>query len=91
MQDGEPMYQPSSLQIRSGQTVEWENEGQVIHSVSDDPARADDPIDAMRPAGVRPFSSGSIMPGGRFRHTFTDPGRYRISARATKLTRWSAR
>jgi plastocyanin len=77
MHDDEPMYQPSSIQIASGQTVEWKNEGQVSHSVSDDPARAWDPVDAMRPPGVRPFSSGSILPGGRFRHTFTQPGRYR--------------
>ena len=75
--DDDPMYRPSSIQILSGQTVEWKNEGQVSHSVSDDPTQAWDPIDAMRPPGARPFSSGSIMPGGRFRHTFTEPGRYR--------------
>lgn len=77
MRDDEPMYQPSSIQIVSGQTVEWENEGLANHSVSDDPARARDPVDAMRPPGVRPFSSGSILPGGRFRHTFSEPGSYR--------------
>jgi plastocyanin len=82
MQDDEPMYQPSLIQIVSGQTVEWKNEGQVSHSVSDDPLRAEDPVDAMRPPGARPFSSGSIMPGGRFRHTFTEPGRYRYFCRS---------
>ena len=73
----EPMYQPSSIQIVSGQTIEWKNEGADNYSVTDDPARASDPVDALRPRGVPPFSSGSIMPGGRFRHTFTEPGRYR--------------
>ena len=77
MHDDEPMYRPSLIQIVSGQTIEWENDGQVSHSVSDDPARAWDEIDALRPPGVRPFNSGSILPGGRFRHTFTEPGRYR--------------
>jgi len=77
MHDDEPMYRPSSIQIVSGQTIEWKNEGQLSYSVSDDPARAGDPVDALRPPGVRPFSSGSITPGGRFRHTFTEPGRYR--------------
>jgi plastocyanin len=77
MHDEEPMYQPNSIQIVSGQTVAWKNEGQVSHSVSDDPARAGDPIDAMRPPGVQPFNSGNIMPGEQFSHTFTEPGRYR--------------
>ncbi|MBV8361335.1 MAG: hypothetical protein JO189_25870 [Deltaproteobacteria bacterium] len=77
MNDDDPMYQPNSIQIVSGQTVEWKNEGQVSHSVSDDPARAWDPVDAMRPPGVQPFDSGNVMPGGQFRHTFTEPGRYR--------------
>jgi plastocyanin len=71
------MYQPSSIQIVSGQTIEWENEGLASYSVSDDSARAWDPVDARRPPGVQPFSSGSILPKGRFRHTFSKPGRYR--------------
>jgi plastocyanin len=82
MHDDEPIHQPSSIQIVSGETVEWKNEGQVSHSVSDDPARAWDPVDAMRPPGVRPFNSGNILPGGRFRHTFTAPGRYRYFCRS---------
>jgi plastocyanin len=73
----EPIYQPSSVQIVSGQTIEWKNEGAGSYSVTDDPARASDPVDALRPRGVSPFSSGSIRPGGSFRHTFTEPGRYR--------------
>jgi plastocyanin len=77
MHDEEPIYQPNPIQIVSGQTVEWKNEGQVSHSVSDDPQQAWDPVDAVRPSGVRPFNSGSIVPGGQFRHTFTAPGRYR--------------
>jgi plastocyanin len=77
MNDDEPMYQPNSIQINAGQTVEWENDGQVSHSVTDDPARAARPVDALRPPGERPFNSGSVMPGARFRHTFTKPGRYR--------------
>jgi plastocyanin len=77
MNDDDPMYQPNSIRISAGQTVEWENDGQVSHSVTDDPARANNPADALLPAGVKPFNSRSVMPGGRFRHTFTEPGRYR--------------
>ena len=87
MHDDDPMYQPSTIQIVSGQTIEWKNEGQVSHSVSDDPAGAGDPIDAMRPLGARPFTSGNILPGGRFRHTFTEPGRYRYFCRSHEAAR----
>jgi plastocyanin len=82
MHDEEPMYRPSSVRIVSGQTVEWKNQGRESHSVSDDPNKAWDPVDALRPPGVRPFSSGAILPGGRFRHTFTEPGRYRYFDRS---------
>jgi plastocyanin len=77
MSDDDPMYRPSSIQISAGQTVEWENDGQVSHSVTDDPSRADTPGDALLPVGVTPFNSGNVMPGGRFRHTFSKSGRYR--------------
>jgi plastocyanin len=87
MNDDEPMYQPSSIQIDVGQTVEWQNAGQVSHSVTDDPARATNPVDALRPAGSRPFNSGSIMPGSRFRHTFTKSGRYRYFCLSHEMDR----
>jgi plastocyanin len=87
MYDDEPMYEPSSIRIVSGQAVEWKNEGEVRHSVSDDPAQASEPIDAMGPPGARPFNSGDISPGGRFRHTFTEPGRYRYFCRAHEANR----
>jgi plastocyanin len=77
MSDDDPMYRPSMIEISAGQTIEWQNDGQVSHSVTDDPARANQPADALLPAGIKPFNSGSVMPGGRFRHTFSKPGRYR--------------
>jgi plastocyanin len=77
MNDGEPTYQPSSIVIRAGQTVEWQNNGHVSHSVTDDARRAAKPDDALMPRGVESFNSGNIMPGGTYKHTFTVPGRYR--------------
>ena len=77
MNDDMPMYQPNSIFITAGQTVEWHNSGQVSHSVVDDASRAKKPDDALLPAGAKPFSSGNVMPGGSYRHTFTAPGRYR--------------
>src|SRR5689334_24171755 len=75
MSDDDPMYRPSSIQINAGQTVEWENDGQVSRSVTDNPARAYQLNDVLLPALVTPFNSGNVLPGGRFRHTFTKPGR----------------
>ncbi len=77
MQDDSPMYSPDSIDITVGQTIEWRNTGDVGHSVVDDPAKADRPGDVALPAGVKPFSSGNVMPGGSYRHTFTQPGEYR--------------
>ena len=77
MRDDEPMYQPNSITIRSGQTVEWKNAGLVGHSVTDDPARASKPEDVTLPATAKPFNSGIVMPGGSFRHTFLVAGKYR--------------
>jgi plastocyanin len=77
MSDDAPMYQPDSIVIRAGQTVEWLNKGTVSHSVVDDPAKANKPDDVALPAGAESFASGNVMPGGKFRHTFRMPGTYR--------------
>jgi plastocyanin len=87
MNDDQPMYQPSSVQISAGQTIEWQNDGQVSHSVTDDPTRADRPGDALLPGGVQPFDSGNVMPGGRFRYTFKQPGRYRYFCHSDESSR----
>ena len=85
MNDDMPMYQPDSIVITAGQTVEWHNNGQVSHSVVDDATRAAKPDDALIPSGVSPFNSGSIMPGHTFKHTFTVPGRYRYFCMSHEL------
>lgn len=77
MSDDDPMYSPNSIIIIAGQTVEWRNAGDVSHSATDDPSRADNPDDAARPKGAPPFNSGNVMPGGSFRQTFSTPGKYR--------------
>ncbi len=77
MSDDAPMYQPNSIVIRAGQTIEWLNAGTVSHSVVDDPAKADKPDDVALPTGAKSFASGNVMPGGKFRHTFLMPGTYR--------------
>ena len=77
MNDDMPMYSPPQVTIKAGQTVEWRNTGTVSHSATNNPKLADNPEDALFPSGSEVFNSGSVMPGGTFRHTFKIPGRYR--------------
>jgi plastocyanin len=85
MSDDSPMYQPSSIIIRAGQTVEWRNSGMVSHSVVDDPTKADKPDDVALPSGAKTFESGNVMPGGKFSHTFDKPGTYRYFCRSHEI------
>jgi plastocyanin len=85
MNDDMPMYQPNSIIIRAGQTVEWRNAGSVSHSVVNDPAKADKSDDVALPAGAKTFESGNVMPGGKFSHTFVKPGTYRYFCRSHEV------
>jgi plastocyanin len=88
MSDDAPMYQPDSITIHSGDTVEWKNSGMVSHSATDDPARAMKPDNALLPHEAKPFSSGGVMPGATYRYMFLVPGRYRyfcLSHEADKM------
>jgi plastocyanin len=77
MSDNDPMYEPPNLVVQAGQIVEWKNEGDVSHSVTDDPTKALKPEDSLLPHDAKPFFSGNVMPGRAYRHTFLIPGRYR--------------
>lgn len=57
-------YAPARLEVRAGTTVEWTNDDPLAHTVTSD-------------AGA--FDSGLIAPGGRWRHTFREPGEYPFS------------
>ena len=70
-------FDPGSVTIRTGETVEWRNVSPFTHTVTFDPAVASDPGDAEVPAGARSFDSGPIEAGGVFRHTFAQAGSYR--------------
>jgi plastocyanin len=55
------LFQPARLEIASGTTIVWTNDGQVMHTVS---------------AEDRSFDSGSIEPGRRRSITFSRPGSF---------------
>jgi plastocyanin len=70
-------FQPETLHISAGQTVEWRNTSIVTHSVTDDARVASRPGDVSLPAGATPFSSGDIPAGEVFAASFPVPGTYK--------------
>jgi plastocyanin len=77
MSDKQPYYNPEKLTVKPGDTVEWVNKGDTIHSVSTEAANAQNPKDVSLPAGAKPFDSGFVAPGGKYDYTFSVPGTYR--------------
>ena len=71
-------YDPATVTVRAGDTVEWQNTSLITHTVTDDPKRARSPGDASLPPGAQPFSSGDIAAGQVYFHTFTTPGTYKF-------------
>ncbi len=69
-------YVPEEVTILAGQTVVWTNTSSSFHTVTADPALAEDRSHAQLPEGAQPFNSGNIAPGDAFRHTFEVPGTY---------------
>lgn len=70
-------FQPKTVHIRAGQTVEWRNTSIITHSVTDDGKVALKPADAAIPAGATPFNSGDIPAGQVFAASFPVPGTYK--------------
>jgi plastocyanin len=77
MTDKPPMYMPVKVAIKVGQTVEWVNNAETLHSVTTDPDSAQKPGDVLSPPGAKPFDSGFMKPGMTFDYTFTVPGTYK--------------
>ena len=69
-------FDPKEITIPVGGTVEWKNTAFFGHTVTFDPAKAEDPSHVRLPAGVAPFDSGKLGGGKTWSHTFTVPGRY---------------
>jgi plastocyanin len=69
-------FVPDDLTVRVGQTVEWRNRSIFTHTVTDDRETAEDPADAVLPAGAETFSF-EIAPGEIHRRVFHVPGTYR--------------
>lgn len=77
MTDTPPKFVPLTVTIDKGDTVEWINNAASLHSVTTNPAVAQDPKDVSAPAGAKPFDSGFMTPGVKWSYTFTVPGTYK--------------
>lgn len=69
-------FDPASITITKGTTVEWQVTGAQPHTVTDDPAKAMDKSHTVLPNGAEAWDSGLINPGQSFKHTFTVVGEY---------------
>ena len=70
-------FDPETVHIRAGQTVQWRNTALITHTVTADKSAAADPNDASIPAGATAFNSGDIPAGEVYSQTFTVPGTYK--------------
>lgn len=69
-------FQPERITVQQGDTVEWRNPSDYVHTVTANSELAADAAHVQLPQQAEPFHSGNIRPGGTFRHTFEQPGTY---------------
>lgn len=77
MADTPPQFVPSTITIQKGDTVQWVNNAQSLHSVTTSSEVAQDPKDVSLPKGAKAFDSGFMPPGAKWSYTFTVPGTYK--------------
>ena len=75
-------FAPGRLQIPRGATVVWENKDTGLHTVTCDPALAQQQgAYAELPAGAEAWDSGDLAIGQSWSYTFTTPGQYTYYSR----------
>ncbi len=71
-------YSPKTVTISVGDSVEWVNDDPAnVHNATTDKDATDIPKAIQLPNGAKPFNSGLIQVGKRYRYKFTVPGTYR--------------
>jgi len=71
-------FNPKTLTIAVGDTVEWVNDDNGnLHNATTDKNATDIPKAIQMPKGAKPFNSGLMTPGKHYRYRFTVPGTYR--------------
>ncbi len=71
------VFDPPTITIKAGETVEWKNSSREVHTVTADPRKATNAQDVELPKSAKPFDSGYLNPGQTYRHLFRTPGTYR--------------
>jgi plastocyanin len=71
------IYDPETLTVRVGTTVQWKNDGQQVHDATDRRDAALRAGDVAHPLRAKPFDSGFMQPGQTFSYTFMVPGTYK--------------
>jgi plastocyanin len=79
MLDVPAAFEPGTITIKVGDTVEWRNVGNEVHHATTDPSMAINCGDVGSPAGAETFDSGFLKPGATFSHTFKVAGTYRYA------------
>ena len=79
-------FNPPEVTITVGQTIEWQNDSIIWHTVTCDPSLAKRPQDVVLPQGAQSFNSGQVDPGHRYYHLFTVPGTYRYFCEPHELS-----
>jgi len=79
MLDVPTAFEPGTVTIKVGDTVEWRNVGNEVHHATTDPSMAINGGDVGSPAGAETFDSGFLKPGATFSHTFKVAGTYRYA------------
>lgn len=79
MLDVPAAFEPGTVTIKVGDTVEWRNVGNEVHHATTDPSMAINGGDVGSPAGAETFDSGFLKPGATFSHTFNVAGTYRYA------------
>lgn len=69
-------FSPSTIVVPQGATVFWHNLSNGVHTVTDDPAKAQNKSDAVLPKDGLAWDSGDINPGDTWSHRFDQPGTY---------------
>ena len=69
-------FEPPSITVNAGDTVQWVNAGRAPQTVTGDPAKVQNKADSVLPSGAKPWDSGTINTGQTFAHRFDTPGEY---------------
>ena len=69
-------FDPPTVAIALGTTVEWVNAGASPHTATGDPSRAENKDEAFLPDGASPWDTGDILPTRSYARVFDVPGLY---------------